>query len=116
MLTSFKRNRASCEGAKDESKDQEVKNYGKDINFDAVEDPTKNIQNINDDPSFRKLIGSSMGNVSDFINENLIAARYGAMATIFLLTAYGISNTPLFFRFRTVHEIPCKLYVNVFSG
>jgi hypothetical protein len=48
--------------------------------------------------------------VADGINNNLIAARYGTMAAIGLLAAYGISQTPLFFRYRTVSEIPSRYF------
>lgn len=57
---------------------------------------------------WRMVIGKAVGDVSDKINENLIAVRYGTTATIVLLGAYGLSNTPLFFRFKTVADIPGK--------
>jgi hypothetical protein len=60
------------------------------------------------DVSVRAVVGGAMHGFSQVINDNLIAARYGVMASMFLLTAYGLSNTPLFFRFRTVSEIPGK--------
>jgi hypothetical protein len=60
------------------------------------------------DVSVRMVVGDTMHGFSQVINDNLIAARYGVMASIFLLTAYGLSNTPLFHRFRTVSEIPGK--------
>ena len=64
-----------------------------------------------DDLSARKLAGESMTTFSDFVNNNLIAVRSGTTATILLLTAYGVSNTPLFFRFRTVADIPGSYFV-----
>ena len=57
-----------------------------------------------------RTVGQGMHLVSDIVNDNLIAARYGALACIGLLTAYGISQTPLFFRYRTVAEIPSRLF------
>jgi hypothetical protein len=56
--------------------------------------------------SVRAVVGGATHGFTQVINDNLIAARYGVMASICLLTAYGLSNTPLFFRFRTVSEIP----------
>ena len=111
MLTYLEGNWTSCDGAQDGSENRELENYGKDNSFGAVEVAANNAQKEIDSPSLRKLIGSSMGNVSDLINDNLIAARYGTMATILLLTAYGISNSPLLFRFRTVSEIPGKFQI-----
>mmetsp|Transcript_13318 Transcript_13318/g.31125 ORF Transcript_13318/g.31125 Transcript_13318/m.31125 type:complete len:352 (-) Transcript_13318:742-1797(-) len=52
-----------------------------------------------------------MDRFTALINDNMIAARYGVFATIAMLTAYGISNTPLFFRYRSVAEIPKSLFV-----
>jgi hypothetical protein len=63
-------------------------------------------------PSVRETVGEAMHLFSDGINNNLIAARYGVFASIVLLSAYGISNTPLFFRFRTVGEIPASYFLN----
>lgn len=64
-------------------------------------------------PSYtpRSAVGQAMDSVSTIINDNLITFRYGAMASITLLTAYGLSNTPLFFRYRTVQEIPSSFFV-----
>jgi hypothetical protein len=72
------------------------------------DDAGTNIGTTSDETSVRKVVGTRMHNLSQAINDNLIAARYGAMAGIFLLTAYGLSNTPLFFRFRIISEIPGK--------
>lgn len=67
----------------------------------------------NNNGIFRTVVGESMDNFTQFVNDNLIMARFGVMATVTLLAAYGIANTPLFFRFRTVAEIPCELYIYV---
>lgn len=58
----------------------------------------------------RQTVGTSTAHLSDWINDNIIAVRYGAMATIGLLTAYGLSQTPLFFRYRSVTELPDWLF------
>jgi len=44
--------------------------------------------------------------ISDIINNNLVAFRYGTVATVSLLTVYGLSHTPLFHRYKSVIEIP----------
>ena len=54
----------------------------------------------------RENIGTGMVSVSDFVNDNLVAFRYGTLATVTLLTAYGLANTPLFFRYSSVADIP----------
>jgi len=59
----------------------------------------------------RRTIGQGMHEFTALINDNIIAARYGVFATIGLLTIYGISKTPLFFRYRTVSEIPRTYFV-----
>lgn len=63
-------------------------------------------------PSVREHVGEVMHMFTDIVNNNLIAARFGVFSSIVLLSAYGISNTPLFFRFRTVSEIPVSYFVN----
>ncbi|KAG7342501.1 hypothetical protein IV203_007594 [Nitzschia inconspicua] len=45
------------------------------------------------------------------INEHLIAARMVVASSVILLTAYGLFHTPLFFRFRTVADIPRHYFV-----
>ena len=76
----------------------------------STERTTKKLKNNNGDNSKTISIGSTFGkglsSFSDFVNDNLIAFRYGTFATVTLLTAYGLSQTPLFFRYRTVSEIP----------
>ena len=61
-------------------------------------------------PSSTISVGEKVAYFSDFINDNLVAARYGTFATITLLTAFGLSRTPIFFRFRTVSEIPREYF------
>lgn len=57
--------------------------------------------------SWRQVVGRGMHSVSDAINENIVAARYATIASILLLSAYGVASTPLFYRFKTVKDIPC---------
>ena len=60
--------------------------------------------------SFRIFFSAATHALSDFVNENLITIRYAALSSVLLLGAYSISQTPLFFRYRTVKEIPNSLY------
>jgi hypothetical protein len=57
--------------------------------------------------SWRQVVGRGMHYVSDVINENILAARYATIASVILLTAYGVASTPLFYRFKAVKDIPC---------
>ncbi len=59
-----------------------------------------------DPTSLRGAIGTGMDQFSRIVNDNLIAARYGIFAGVTLLTVYGLSQTPLFFRYRTVSDVP----------
>jgi hypothetical protein len=61
-----------------------------------------------DPNSLRGAVGSGMDRFSQLVNENLVAARYGVFAGVTLLTVYGLSQTPLFFRYRTVADVPGK--------
>lgn len=63
-----------------------------------------------DSRTIRLALGAGTARFSDFINENVIAARYGAMASIGMLGAYAIAQTPLFFRYKTVSEIPSAFF------
>lgn len=45
------------------------------------------------------------------MNENLILARYTTIATVGILAAYGLAHTPLFFRYRTVAELPTSYFI-----
>lgn len=60
----------------------------------------------------RSMLGHGTGQLSDFVNENKIAARYCVTATIGVLGAYAIAHSPIFFRYRTVSEIPSGLFRN----
>jgi len=66
----------------------------------------KNKQHENPSPNYKsKSFGEMLGSFSDLINDNLIIARYGTIATVFLLTSYGISKTPVFHRYKKVKDI-----------
>uniref|UniRef100_A0A7S1YP60 Uncharacterized protein n=1 Tax=Ditylum brightwellii TaxID=49249 RepID=A0A7S1YP60_9STRA len=65
-----------------------------------------------DNNSLRWSAGQAISSFSDIINDNIIAARYGTMATVTLLVLYGVSKTPVFFRYRTVSEIPSNYFAD----
>lgn len=63
-----------------------------------------------EDPSIRRKIGAALSSISDVINSNIIIVRYGTVGSILLLGAYGISNTPLFYRYKSLWDIPESLW------
>jgi hypothetical protein len=62
--------------------------------------------------SWRQVVGRGMHYVSDVINENILAARYATIASVILLTAYGVASTPLFYRFKAVKDIPSSYFLH----
>jgi hypothetical protein len=56
------------------------------------------------------VVREKMGQVSlalaDWVNDNLILARTGVLVSVTVLGAYGVSQTPLFFRYPTVAALP----------
>jgi hypothetical protein len=71
-------------------------------------DSTDDLTNAGDE--IRNLVGRGTVQLSEWVNSNLIVARYAAYAGIGLLAAYGITHSPLFFRFRTVADIPSHYF------
>lgn len=65
---------------------------------------------ITKSPALRESLAQSMHSVTDFVNENLIIVRYATLSTVLLLGAYAVSQTPLFFRYRTTKDIPKSLF------
>ncbi|KAG7363697.1 hypothetical protein IV203_027058 [Nitzschia inconspicua] len=59
----------------------------------------------------RVVVGTAMEKGVAVINEHLVAARMVVASSVILLTAYGLFHTPLFFRFRTVADIPRHYFV-----
>jgi hypothetical protein len=51
-----------------------------------------------------------MAQFTAFVNENKISVRYGVVATVGALSVYAISQTPLFFRYKTATELPSTLH------
>ncbi len=64
----------------------------------------------------RQLFGQWTVQVSDAINDNLILVRYGTITSIALLSAYGLYKTPLFFRYKSVSDIPCVRFFSLILG
>lgn len=56
--------------------------------------------------SLRSQIGGSVSLLTDFIEDNIIVARIAGKTSVFLLTAYGLYKTPIFFRYKRVADIP----------
>jgi len=79
---------------------------------DALQQNTQQLEQNSgsnqDSSSIRHVIGDQVHQATEVVNDNLIAARFGVFASVTLLTAYGLSHTPLFFRYRTVSELPGK--------
>ena len=63
-------------------------------------------ENTHEKPTVRQQLGSTFSAISDTINSNLIIIRYGTLGSIVLLGAYGIANTPLFYRYKSLWDIP----------
>jgi hypothetical protein len=60
--------------------------------------------------SLRQQLGSELAHISDVINNNLIVVRYATISTVLLLGVYGIANTPLFYRYKHVLDIPQPMF------
>ena len=74
------------------------------------DDSDSNKHAITKIPALRESLAQSMHSVTDFVNEHLIVVRYATLSTVLLLGAYAISQTPLFFRYRTTKDIPKSLF------
>mmetsp|Transcript_20162 Transcript_20162/g.30543 ORF Transcript_20162/g.30543 Transcript_20162/m.30543 type:complete len:312 (-) Transcript_20162:1129-2064(-) len=88
------RNLNQPESGKDESKLSEIVTTANEE--DGLSEPL----------SFRSSLAKVMNSFSDCVNENLVAVRYGTYSTVVLLGAYSLSQTPLFFHYRTLQQIP----------
>ena len=58
--------------------------------------------------TFRDMLGRGTTGFSDLINEHLIVFRYFTISSVFLLGAYGMANTPLFYRYKNVVDISTR--------
>jgi hypothetical protein len=64
------------------------------------------------DVTLRSKVGSRISFLSDFVNDNLIIIRYATFSTVFIVAAYGVANTPLFYRYKNLNDIPSKVFTN----
>ena len=60
--------------------------------------------------SIRDLLGRGTIAFSEIVNDYLAEARILGVTTIGLVAAYGIFQSPLFFRYRTVSELPSSWF------
>ena len=88
--------REKSSNSTDASKPQQMENDKRNSNEQCI---TKN-------PGVRESLAQSMHTITDFVNEHLILVRYATLSSVLLLGAYSISQTPLFFRYRTAKDIP----------
>ena len=61
--------------------------------------------------SVRHQIGKQLSSITDIINDNLILVRYTTISTVLLLGVYGVANTPLFYRYKHVFDIPSNMFM-----
>ena len=107
----------TAENGGDESVSKETGTMNSAANISELEGASQSSRDVQMHPqppagtsveeSWRQVVGRGMHHVSDVINENIAAARYATIASILLLSAYGVASTPLFYRFKTVKDIPC---------
>lgn len=82
----------------------------KSSNFpDGNDGTTKLLSSKSSSSSSSSSFGTLTANFSDWVNDHLLVARCGAMATIALLTAYGLAASPLFFRYTSIADIPRRV-------
>ena len=60
--------------------------------------------------TIRQQFGTALSSISDTINNNLIIVRYVTLSSVLLLGAYGVVNTPLFFRYKRISELPVRAF------
>ena len=75
---------------------------------DTVVSPGSNSSDA--DKTLRSRIGSHLSTLTDAVNDKLIIIRYATFSTVFLLGAYGIVNTPLFYRYKNLNDIPSNMF------
>jgi len=74
-----------------------------DVSNDLVDTVSSN---KNTTLTIKQQCGKQLSNITDLVNDNLIVVRYATFSTVLLLGAYGIANTPLFYRYKHVMDIP----------
>ena len=81
------------------------------INHQDTNNNTKNNNVSSSSPSsLRHQIGNQFSKTTDIINDNIIIARYATISTVVLLGVYGVANTPLFYRYKHILDIPTRMF------
>lgn len=95
-------------GSRDDKNDERKDNKS---NKNNASNSGNNITMTNNNmTTIRQQFGNTMSTISDTINSNLIIVRYVTFSSVLLLGAYGIVNTPLFFRYKAISELPVRLF------
>ena len=77
---------------------------------DEVSNDLDTVSSKNTTLTIKQQCGKQLSNITDLINDNLIVVRYATFSTVLLLGAYGIANTPLFYRHKNVMDIPISAF------
>ena len=77
---------------------------------DEVSNDLDTVSSKNTTLTIKQQCGKQLSNITDLINDNLIVVRYATFSTVLLLGAYGIANTPLFYRHKRVLDIPISSF------
>mmetsp|Transcript_9034 Transcript_9034/g.18647 ORF Transcript_9034/g.18647 Transcript_9034/m.18647 type:complete len:519 (+) Transcript_9034:61-1617(+) len=99
------------DGSKNDVVNRATINEYSDSSIVDNDDPVKTNLCKSNKSSLRLQLGESLSNLSDIINSNLIIVRYATASTVFLLGIYGIANTPLFYRYTSVTDIPTSHFI-----
>ena len=93
--------------------DADVKEEPGDNNNISSSHATNDMDTVSSDnknTTIRQQMGKQLSNITDLVNDNLIVVRYATFSTVLLLGAYGIANTPLFYRYKHVMDIPISSF------
>lgn len=96
-------------GSCDDKNDERKANKSNKNNYGSSSGNNVTMTN-NNMTTIRQQFGNSQSTISDTINSNLIIVRYVTLSSVVLLGAYGIVNTPLFFRYKAISELPVRLF------
>ena len=95
-------------GNRDEKEDGEANNHNQ--NTGNIHIPTTPTSSNMTTIEIRQKFGNALSTISDTINSNLIIVRYVTISSVLLLGAYGVVNTPLFFRYKRISELPIRAF------
>jgi len=77
-------------------------------NFDM--EPSSSSPVVSPPTTLRQEAGQALAHISDTINKNIITARYATIFSVSALTIWGISMSPIFFRFKRITDIPMSYF------